>query len=291
METAELAQVSRDADTLLRIASSDLGPLSLFCEAIGLNRRGDTANAERLARELIEQGPSGFKAKALIILANNQQSSDPDHSLALYEQARVLADDPGTALTITKMRAVVTSRLGDHKRALHTLEDGISLLRLVRYNPPLCSDFLNSLAVEYANLGKFDLARQLCQLTTSSPYAGRFPEWTETAAGVWEKEQRGRKMCVNVPRPKATLLKFTPVQLEPPGVSTILLRYRAAAVVSGIVNTELLACIANLETIRGPNLELLLRACELDPALAQAFLNQIEKHDSLPTERVAASEN
>lgn len=287
-QTAELAQISHDTDTLVHIASLGLGPLSLFAETVSLRQQGNSA-AERKACELIEQGPSGFKARAMVLLASNRWETNPDEALAMYERAKSLADDPSTALTITKMQAVVWSSLGDHTRALHMLEDGVSLLRQIQYNPPLSADFLNSLAVENIHVGRFDQARQLCRITTSSPWAALFPQWTETASGLWA-DKRGRKMSISVPSQKADVLPFTTLR-EPPGIATRLLRARAVAVVSAISDPRLLACLVNLNSLRGPNLELFIRAQEIDPTLAQVFLQQIDKHDSLLAERTGVSEN
>lgn len=287
-ETAELAQISHDPNTLMRIASLGLGPLSLFAESVGLRQQGNIVRSEQIARELIEQGPSGFKARAMVLLASNKWETNPDEALAMYERAKVLTDDPSTALTITKMRAVVWSSLGDHTRALHILEDGVRLLSKIRYNPPLCSDYLNSLAVEYIDLRCFEKARRLCRITTLSPYAALFPEWIETASGLWEAD-RGSAM-ITVPKQKADVLPFTS-RSEPPGISTRLLRARAVAVVSAINDTRLLACIAQIGSLRGPNLELFIRTSEIPPDLAQVFLQQIDKHDSLSTERTGVSEN
>lgn len=276
LTAAELAQISRDADTLRSIASLGLGSLSLFCEAIGLNRQGKTTEAEVIARQLIEQGPDRFKSKALILLANNRRFTDPDGALILYDRSRPLAEDPATAITIVKMRAVILSDLGKNENALQALEQGVSLLGQLRCNPPLYTDYLNSLAVECTNVGKLDQARRLCKITTASPWIKLFPGWQETADHLRKVELKGRTMRTN-PRPRANVLKFVATRRCPPNALAASLRLTAGAVISELNNTRLLTCLTKLGSLDGPNLELMLRIHDLDPALAETFLREIDK--------------
>lgn len=278
MTTAEIALIGRDAKTLGRIASLGLGSLSTFCEAASLNQQGNVLCAEAIARELVDQGQAGMRAKALVLLAGNLWSSDPDGALVLYKKAEAFADDPCTALTIVKMRAVVLSGYGDHRRALRELENAACLLNSIAPIPPARDDFLNSLAVELKHAGRLRESAKLCDITTASPWVRCFPEWTETAESLRLILPDRGSVTISTPH-RASVLAFPDIY-ENAATRLATLRLQAFLAINRIGDEPLLTCIARFISLPGPNRELIIRAPSIAPALAQRFLDHADKHDS-----------
>ena len=75
--------------------------------------------------------------------------------------------------------AILKARTGFHASALKDLGN---LIPLIRHAEPLeCYDFLNSYAVELAESGRIQEARNISKIVINSPFAFAYPEWQGTA--------------------------------------------------------------------------------------------------------------
>jgi hypothetical protein len=90
--------------------------------------------------------------------------------------------------------AVVKAKEGYHKQALKDLE---TLLPLIRYADTVgYYVYLNSYAVELAEVGRIEEAQNVCQIVLASPYVFAYPEYRETGAEI---ARRGYKSRSSVP--------------------------------------------------------------------------------------------
>jgi hypothetical protein len=106
--------------------------------------------------------------------------------------------------------AVLRSRKGDHNGALTDLQRLWPAIHyLSRAYPVLYYDYLNSLAVELAEVGSIAEARAAISIPLSSSLASAYPNWTETQREIEEAAARGPQrrpsaLVVGLPRPEPT---------------------------------------------------------------------------------------
>jgi hypothetical protein len=67
--------------------------------------------------------------------------------------------------------------------------------------PQMYYDYLNSLAVEYGELGRLDEAARASRMALSSSFAGAYPEWRQTLDDIESKRQRPSHSAVAVRLP------------------------------------------------------------------------------------------
>lgn len=127
---------------------------------------------------------------------------DFNSALPLYlESCRMVVSDnwcdPSTMLTAQQNIAVMKSMYGDHHAALAHLETLFPLVQLVRGSQPYkYYFFLNSLAVELAEVGRIEEARNISNMVLASPYAFAYPEWRETGDDIERKAYRSPRSFV-----------------------------------------------------------------------------------------------
>jgi hypothetical protein len=79
---------------------------------------------------------------------------------------------------------------GDHSRALADLDRLWPMVRLASYeHPALRYDYLNSLAVELAETGRFEEAKHAVEIALRSPFSDRYPNWRATRDEITDKER------------------------------------------------------------------------------------------------------
>ena len=130
---------------------------------------------------------------------------DLESALKLYVEANRRAQgvgrvDPVTTLFSQKNIAVIKSVQGDHRGALSDLERISSLARAVgSIFPQVYYDYLNSLAVEFAELRRITEAADASRIALASPFAAAYPEWRHTFDEIATKErQRASRSAVAV---------------------------------------------------------------------------------------------
>jgi hypothetical protein len=178
-------------------------PVSNAVRAIGwhyggissLERREFEAAQEKFER-VVAEGTPVYKARALQGLgAAHRGKGDIDCALRFYRLAATAArdSDPATLLSSVQMSAVVQATLGDHESALKNLVSVRDLAGSVsRLHPLAAYKYVNSLAIEMGECGRFNEALQLTDITLASPLATAYPEWRETREELFLK----RESCV-----------------------------------------------------------------------------------------------
>jgi len=107
------------------------------------------------------------------------------------------ARDPFTGVKARMMLAVIKSTEGDHQGALDDLESFFPLARAISLqHPQLYYEYLNSLAVELGEVGRFNEAFNTLNLPLSSSFAGAYFEWRETQNELMLKSRRSSKSMI-----------------------------------------------------------------------------------------------
>ncbi len=120
-----------------------------------------------------------YKAQALLsrgLFGFYKQNTDA--ALYFYNEALKVRPDISQYIAISLNLAIAKSVEGFHKLALNDLE---KLIPIIKYaEPRLYYDFLNSLAVELAEVGRKYEARNVIRHVLESPLIIAYPEWQET---------------------------------------------------------------------------------------------------------------
>lgn len=133
---------------------------------------------------VVEEGPPLYQAQALQVIGIiHHARGEIDASLPFYLAAGKAAIDCDllTFVESQKMTAVVRSIHGDHQQALDDLERLFPLVRAIgKQYPALYYDYLNSLAVEFGEVGRLNEAKAACSIALASPFAAAYPEIAQT---------------------------------------------------------------------------------------------------------------
>jgi tetratricopeptide (TPR) repeat protein len=196
---ARKAQIARRMDVVeqasqLMLAlplSEPLKGIALFHRATCIASQGDLENARFLFEQVAERSTPQYRARALhCIGATYYKRGNIDEALPFYLSAgrASINCDLLTEVESQWMIAVVRSIHGDHKQTLGDLEKLFPLVRAVsKYYPALYYDYLNSLSVEFGEIGRIAEAESAISIALSSSFAPAYPEWSETREEIEQK--------------------------------------------------------------------------------------------------------
>lgn len=197
--------VEQASQLMLALPISDqLEGIARYYQSLCSKQRGDFAEARRLLESVVEETAPQYRARALqIIGATYHESGEPDAALPFYLAAGRAGSncDLPTLAESQRMTAVIRGIHGDHKQALADLDRLFPLIRAVgRSYPVLYYDFLNSLAVELGEVGRFEEAHAALAVSLASPFAAAYPEWSETRDEIVAKRKAASPSVVAVHR-------------------------------------------------------------------------------------------
>ena len=200
--------------------SGRLKSVARFYQALCIWRQGDIDNARQSLEGVVEDASPQYRARALQVIGlTYQKRGEPDAALPFYVAAGSAAAscDLLTLAESQKMTAVVRSVHGDHKQALADLEKLFPLVRAIgKYYPATYYDFLNSLAVEFGEVGRVTEAEAALSISLASPFASAYPEWSETRQELEEKRTTATRSVVTINRePEAEPLQQAQSQNKP----------------------------------------------------------------------------
>ena len=151
-------------------------------------KKGENAHGvfERVAEE-----SRTYKSKALLSLATTEaRRGNYDEELRYFREASKSTNNPSLIVEVSRGIGVVRAKEGDHKQAIKEFE---RIFPLVRHAKPIFYyQYLNSFAVELAEVGRLEEASRICDVILASPYAFAYPEWRETAEEIRLKLYRSR---------------------------------------------------------------------------------------------------
>jgi tetratricopeptide (TPR) repeat protein len=164
--------------------SGQLKSIAQHYQAVCAKQRGDYNGARRLLERVAEEATPLYRAQSLqVIGATYFATGQVEAVLPFYLAAgkAAIGCDLLTFAESQKMVAVVRSIHGDHKQALDDLERLLPLARAIsKLYPAFYYDYLNSLAVEFGEVGCLDEAKAACSIVLASPFASVYPEFAET---------------------------------------------------------------------------------------------------------------
>lgn len=212
---ASHANTFRQMDAVEQIGQSLMSlPLPPQFESIGryyhglyLMRRGGIAEAGALFEKTAEESTPTYRARALTLIgASFFLKGDLRSSLQSYiEAARIASrqDIGGWRAIVEAHRsiAMLKSVNGDHHGAVADLESLYPLVRVVSSSHPVVYYYyLNSLAVEFCEVGRLEEARRASEIAIASPYASAYPEWHDTRNKIARRQYRTPRSFIALAR-------------------------------------------------------------------------------------------
>jgi len=136
-------------------------------------------NPHTLLENVVEKSKS-YKSKALIALATLELGAgNCDSGINFCIEAIRRSHNVSTIVQAARSIAVIKSAEGLNRSALKDLE---AIAPLAQYASPIARyQYLNSLAVEYGEIGRVEEASDICKVLLASPFAFAYPEWRETS--------------------------------------------------------------------------------------------------------------
>jgi hypothetical protein len=170
--------------------------------AVAANSKGsgDQEQASRLFHLAADTCPDRYKVKALLSLAAvSINAADLQSGFYYYKETISAGGLSIASLEALRGIAVLKAIEGYHGHAIKDLE---KLQPIIQFAPPhVYMDYLNSYAVELAELGRLEEAGNAALIAASSPLAAYNPEWQETFSEVSQKLYKSRS-SVTIPAPK-----------------------------------------------------------------------------------------
>jgi tetratricopeptide (TPR) repeat protein len=205
VDIARQARVLRRTD-LVEIASQAILslPLSFDIHIAGISyaaycqqQRGEVEESRVVLSRVADSAASGFRERAIFEVGTTYfRQGDITQALYFYIESAKAAKGIDHIIYIESlcMLAACSGVNGDHRRASCDLEQLFPLVHSLsgRY-PAFYFDYLNSLAVEFSEVGRVEEANKAIDDALASPFADRYPEWAETKREIAQKAKERRK--------------------------------------------------------------------------------------------------
>lgn len=152
---------------------------------------GVSQNPHKIFENVIEKSKT-YKSIALIALATLElQAGNCDSGIQFCNEAIRYTRNASTMMHAARSIAVIKSVEGFHTTALKDLGE---IAPLARYVSPVAGyQYYNSCAVELAEVGRLEEARNISNIVLASPYANAYPEWRETSDDIERKGYRSSR--------------------------------------------------------------------------------------------------
>ena len=147
--------------------------------------------------ERVAEESRTYKTKALMSLAATEaHRGNYGDGFRYFTEALKTTDNPSLIVEVSRSIAVVKATEGFHPQSLKDLERIAPLLRYA--NPHARYQYYNSCAVELAEVGRIEEARNISNIVLASDYAFAYPEWRETREDIERKGRRSSRSLVAV---------------------------------------------------------------------------------------------
>jgi tetratricopeptide (TPR) repeat protein len=187
------AEGQRELGRILKAFPNPFGAIGDYYEAFYLTRIGQYEESQKNLERTLIYAPEDYKAKALIALSGlEERKMNFDESMRFRLEALKFNKIPLIVESEFGI-AILLGRQGEHKHSIKIFESFLPALRLFK-GTPLYFDFLNSYAVELAEVGRLYEASNVIQIVVNSPYFSRFLNWRETSDEIERKRYRLRSV-------------------------------------------------------------------------------------------------
>jgi tetratricopeptide (TPR) repeat protein len=209
---AEHAYSLRQMETLEHISqvllnlplAREYRSIAHYFQAYCIKRSGQFFKARSIFERVADEAPLRYRARAMAALGSIAFDRGEYQSvLPLYIEGRRIAShgrefDPLAEFYTQHMMAVMRSIDGDNHGALEDLEKMSPLVRAISSTyPPIYCNYLNSLAVELAEVGRLEEAARACRITLAPSFANAYPEVRETWDDIVSKGRRASRSFVS----------------------------------------------------------------------------------------------
>lgn len=161
------------------------------------NGLGEMDKAETILEKVASVAPLSYRTQAMVSLsAISWVKNQPSNTIKYCIEAIKMGSFDLTTVQALRGIAVLKGREGFHHSSLCDLEN---LYPMMKYTPAhIYLDYLNSLAVELAECGRLEEARNITKITCSSPLVVVYPEWRETGDEITLKAYRSSRSFVPI---------------------------------------------------------------------------------------------
>jgi len=167
--------------------------LAVAANSVG---NGDQDEAQKLFELAVDTAPDTYKVKSILSLgAVAGNKGDIDSAFHFYQGAFKSEGLGLSGLQAMRGIAVLKAAEGYHKSAIVDLEKTLPIFKFTPRNFYL--DYLNSYAVELAEVGRLQEAESVSSLVIASPLARYYPEWQETLSDVRSKRKRRSTVTIS----------------------------------------------------------------------------------------------
>jgi len=198
---AQQSYIERNLDSmeeasrvLMNLPLSEANQVGIYYHAISNYRKGHKGEAEAQIIKVADNASLAYKARAILTLGEFQRMERKfNEALELHLEAVRTAANENEQNLLTGLMANLNisytfSDIGDHQGALTKLESLWPLVRFVAKKYPFYFyTYHNDLAVELAEVGRFDEAQAASNIALASPFAPAYPEWFETREEIAQK--------------------------------------------------------------------------------------------------------
>ncbi len=226
---AEDAHILRQADfleaiseRLMTLSLPQFEKIGLYYKGLCLRRKGQTEESRALFESVSEKGPVSYRARAILLLGRiylDKGNHDSAHKLFIEAQSLSCRNEYSDPLALLQSRwsfGILQSIEGDHDASTANFENLRPLVEVISSrHPSLWFEYQNSLAVELMEVGRIEEAERASRIALAYPYARLYPEWSETARDLEEKNRRASPAVVslsNCDLPTQSISKSLPSQ-------------------------------------------------------------------------------
>ena len=149
-------------------------------------------NAKDIFERVVEESRT-YKTRALMSLAMAEaRRGDYDEELKYFKEASKTTNNPSLIVEVSRGIGIVRAKEGDHEQSVKEFE---RIFPLIKYTTPISYyQYLNSFAVELAEVGRLEEASKICDVLLAFPYVFAYPEWRETAEEIRLKLYHSRSI-------------------------------------------------------------------------------------------------
>lgn len=181
----QTAQVEEAGRLLSNIPIREYQSIGQYYLTVCDYRNGELEKTQRIFEQLAETSflSSNYRGRAMLSLAAIAARKG-DYATELYYGLESLKVSSNLSIRLEALKgiAVIKSKDGNHKQAV---KDAESLIPMLRYaNPVVCYDCMNSLAVEFGEVGRIEEATNISNIVLASPFAFAYPQWRETGQEI-----------------------------------------------------------------------------------------------------------
>lgn len=187
------SQTQREIGLVLQKFEAPFHHIGSYYEALHLINSHQYEAGEKQLEQVAQYGPERYKAKAVISLGASYEFQGKIQDALRFRIEAAKMSDPLTTLEAQLGVAIFRSIDGDHKGAIAHLEQFLPITKACGVSTIL-HDYLNSLALEFSEVGRLKEARGFINIVLASNHLRA--NWIETGKEIYLKSQPASRSLV-----------------------------------------------------------------------------------------------